>query len=221
MKTRSFVASGRVAACAALLMAGVSVAFVQAADERPWVNLLPGGAYQEHWTNHRQLADGRRRRESSRRARVKGAGRAGAPYLWSEEGVPGLRDPVRLQGREKGQQRLLLPRGRQEQPRGHRHRGADLRLARQARQQAERPRLRRRHTGHCAEEERRQAAGGVEPVSHHQPERQADGEAQRRGGERGGLDEGAAGKAGRKRGPIGFQDHALPVWLKDIKIREL
>ena len=24
-----------------------------------------------------------------------------------------------------------------------------------------------------------------------------------------------------KKGPIGFQDHALPVWLKDIKIREL
>jgi hypothetical protein len=24
-----------------------------------------------------------------------------------------------------------------------------------------------------------------------------------------------------KKGPIGFQDHALPLWLKDIKIREL
>lgn len=45
MKTCSFVASGRVAACAALLMAGVSVAFAQTADERTWVNLLPGGAY--------------------------------------------------------------------------------------------------------------------------------------------------------------------------------
>ena len=50
MKTYCFVASGRVAACAALLMAGVSVAFAQAAEEQSWVNLLPGGAYQEHWT---------------------------------------------------------------------------------------------------------------------------------------------------------------------------
>ena len=24
-----------------------------------------------------------------------------------------------------------------------------------------------------------------------------------------------------KKAPIGFQDHALPLWLKDIKIREL
>ena len=24
-----------------------------------------------------------------------------------------------------------------------------------------------------------------------------------------------------KKGPIGFQDQALPLWLKDIKIREL
>jgi hypothetical protein len=41
-------------------MAGVSGIFAQAAEERPWVNLLPGGAYREHWatTGNCQTAGG-------------------------------------------------------------------------------------------------------------------------------------------------------------------
>ena len=162
-------------------MAGVSVAFAQAADERPWVNLLPGGAYQEHWTTtgNWQTADGAVKltpREGER-----GWSRWSA-YLWSKKEYQDFEIQFDYKVEERGNSGFYFRVGDKNSPVGT---GIEVQIY--ASHGKPDNKLSDHDSGGiipgiCAEEKRRQAAGRVEPLPHHQPERQADGEAQRRGG---------------------------------------
>lgn len=219
MKTCSFVASGRVAACAALLVAGVSVAFAQTADERPWVNLLPGGAFQEHWTTtgNWQTVDGAVK--LTPRVGERGWSRWNA-YLWSKKEYQDFEIQFDYKVEQRGNSGFYFRVGDKNSPVAN---GIEVQI----------------YASHGKPDNKLSDhdSGGVIPGTapkknaarpqgewnHFHIINQGDKLTVKLNGEVvNEMDLTKAPLASRpKKGPIGFQDHSLPLWLKDIKIREL
>ena len=219
MKTCSFVASGRVAACAALLMVGVSVAFAQADDQRPWVNLLPGGAYQEHWTTtgNWQTVDGALKltpREGER-----GWSRWSA-YLWSKKEYQDFEIQFDYKVEQRGNSGFYFRVRDKNSPVAN---GIEVQIY--ASHGKPDNKLSDHDSGGIipGTAPKKNAARPQGEWNHFHIINQSDKLTVKLNGEVvNEIDLTKAPLASRpKKGPIGFQDHSLPVWLKDIKIREL